>query len=51
MRFNAQTATPEWFVYVPHEASRLDEYTNEIKTFPGGKYDDQAEEVVNGGLA
>jgi len=44
MRFNAQTATIEnGFVYLPREASWLADYLHEITTFPGSKYDDQAD--------
>ena len=44
MRFNAQTATIEnGFVHLPKEAPWLQEYISEITTFPGSKYDDQAD--------
>ena len=44
MRFNAQTAIIEnGFVYLPREASWLADYLQEITTFPGSRYDDQAD--------
>jgi predicted phage terminase large subunit-like protein len=44
MRMNAQTATIEnGFVYLPQEASWFADYLLEITTFPGSKYDDQAD--------
>ena len=47
MRFNAQTATIEnGFVYIPKEASWLAEYVHEMTTFPGAKFDDQADSTA-----
>ena len=44
MRMNAQTATIEnGFVYLPCEASWLDDYRYELMIFPNGKYDDQVD--------
>ena len=44
MRMNAQTATIEnGFVHLPQEAAWLADYLHEITTFPGSKYDDQAD--------
>jgi len=44
MRMHAQTATIEnGFVYLPREAPWLPEYLHELTTFPGAKYDDQAD--------
>jgi predicted phage terminase large subunit-like protein len=44
MRMNAQTATIEnGFVQLPQEAPWLADYLLEITTFPGSKYDDQAD--------
>ncbi len=47
MRFNAQTATIEnGFVYLPRDAAWLADYLREITTFPGSKYDDQADSTA-----
>jgi predicted phage terminase large subunit-like protein len=44
MRMHAQTATIEnGFVYLPREAPWLADYLHELRTFPNGKYDDQAD--------
>jgi predicted phage terminase large subunit-like protein len=44
MRFNAITATIDnGFVHLPKDAPWLPEYVSEITTFPGAKYDDQAD--------
>jgi phage terminase large subunit-like protein len=44
MRMNAQTASIEnGFVHLPQEASWLADYLLEITTFPGSRYDDQAD--------
>jgi predicted phage terminase large subunit-like protein len=44
MRLHAQTPRIEsGFVYLPQEASWLQEYLHELTTFPGAKYDDQAD--------
>jgi Family of unknown function (DUF5681) len=44
MRFNAQIATIEnGFVYLPSAVQWLAEFVPEILTFPGSKYDDQAD--------
>jgi predicted phage terminase large subunit-like protein len=44
MRMHAQTPKIEGgFVYLPREAPWLPEYLHELTTFPGAKYDDQAD--------
>ena len=44
MRLHAQTATIEnGFVHLPQAAPWLAEYLHELTTFPGAKYDDQAD--------
>ncbi|HKF59467.1 MAG TPA: phage terminase large subunit [Blastocatellia bacterium] len=44
MRMHAQTPTIEGgFVYLPGDAPWLEEYLHELTTFPGAKYDDQAD--------
>ena len=44
MRMHAQTNIIEnGFVYLPEQAEWLAAYIHELKTFPNGKYDDQAD--------
>jgi predicted phage terminase large subunit-like protein len=49
MRMHSVTSTMEnGFVHLPDKASWLGEYVHELKTFPNGKYDDQADATSQG---